>query len=382
MVLGIVISVCTLTAALSLFDGYTHSLEKSMLGANSHLYIYPNVSDELTTSDTNFLSAYLKKQPQIKAYSFIIMKPAMLSANDKVKGCVIHGIDWNSSNPTTNYQNYVQQGSYKLDKPYEIVIGEKLAEELNISIGDSVQILRPKLQTGMGVGIIPQSETFKVVGLYHSGMYEYDNSYIFMDRKQASAFFQMKENTSMVEIRLKDHLIRYAERFSIQWATELQGRYQVMSWMYFSQSLFSLLTMERWMIFIILTFLLLIATFNVISALLTLILEKRKEIGILKTMGSNDSLLKRIFYGKVVVLGIGSIIVGELAGIALALIVAKQTVFHLKADVYFMEQLTVQFSAFNLVLIFIVSFIIITLGTMIPLRKINHLSIIEILREG
>jgi lipoprotein-releasing system permease protein len=382
MVLGIVISVCTLTAAISLFDGYTHALKKAMLGANSHIYIYPNLADDLTPQDVNTLTTFLSRKKQIQAFSAIVMKPAMLTAKDKIKGCVVHGIEWNMKNATTDYKNYIYEGTYKLGNEKDIVIGDRIAAQLNLAIGDSVQLLRPTIQMNLGQGVIPKSETFRLVGKYRSGMYEYDNSYVFMNRSRAAEFFQMGDHISMIEVRLQDKYQKEAERLSRQWNSSFQDRYQVLSWLYFSQSLFSLLTMEKWLIFIILTFLLLIASFNVISSLLTTILEKKRDIGILKAMGINELLLRQIFFGRIIIIGICAIIAGEIAGGILAWIVAKQTIFHLKADVYFLDQLSLQLTPFNVSFIFLVSLVIIAIGTLIPLRKINQMQIIEILREG
>jgi lipoprotein-releasing system permease protein len=382
MFLGIVISVCTLTAAISLFDGYTLALKKAMLGANSHIYIYPDLEDHLNKSDVMTLTDFLNKQRQVKAYSTIVMKPAMLSAKDKVKGCVVHGIDWNLPNPTTEYRKFIYSGTFQLKGNSDIVIGDRIAEEMNVSIGDSVQLLRPMVQPGFGMGMVPKSETFIIVGKYRSGMYEYDNSYVFMNKQKAAAFFQMGDNSSMIEVRLQDKYQQDAEKLANTWGNVFKNKYQVLSWIYFSQSLFSLLTMEKWLIFIILTFLLLIASFNVISALLTIILEKRRDIGILKAIGSPDTLLRQIFFGRIIVIGISAVLFGELSGILLAWLVAKQSVFHLKADVYFLDKLSVQITPFNLGLIFLVSVVIIILGTLIPLKRINRMNVIEILREG
>ncbi len=382
MVLGIIISVCTLTAAISLFDGYTQALKRVMLGANSHIYIYPNFADELNATDIHSLEFFLSQQKQIQSYAAIVMKPAMLSAKDKIKGCVVHGIDWKTQNPTTDYRKYVYQGTNQLKNDTDIVLGDRIATEMNLALGDSVKLLRPMLQAGFGVGMVPKSETFRVVGKYRSGMYEYDNSYVFMNQDRVAEFFQMGDNKNMMEIRLSDKFLNDAEKLSRLWSLSFKDKYQVLSWSYFSQSLFSLLTMEKWLIFIILTFLLLIASFNVISALLTMIIEKRREIGIIKAIGGSDLLLKQIFYGRVIVIGICAIIAGEALGVFLAWIIAKQTVFHLKADVYFLDQLSIQLTLFNLGFIFLVAFVTISLGIMIPLRRINQMRIIDILREG
>jgi len=381
MVVGIVVSVATLTVALSIFSGYEKVLKKTILGVNSHIYIFPNAEKTLSEEKIADLKSFLTNQPEVVSFSPVIMSQAMAVKKDRIKGCLIRGIDWQQERQPTSYKRYVFAGNYRLTGKREIVIGYRLAKNLGISLGDTIKIVSTLNSKVTPLGFKPFEQNFRIIGLYKSGMFEYDNEYVFMNYEAAAGFISVKNAFTMMEVKLKDADIERADYLAYKWSNQLDYKYQISSWIDFNGSLFSLLKLEKWVIFIILSFLVLVASFNVVSSVSTSIIEKRQELGILKAFGTSGGILKQIFLGKTFLISFLAITTGQVLGILLAYILSWQTIFLLKGDVYFLDKINVNFRFSDWLVILVVSLLIVVLASTIPLKKINKLRITEILRK-
>ena len=180
MILGIIISVATLTVALSIFEGYEEVLKKTILGANSHIYVFKNGEDNLNNNDISEISSFLESQPEVVSSAKIIITQAMAinknMSKNRIKGCLIRGIDWSLENPPTTYKECVFDGKYELLEKYDIVLGYRLAKELNLQMGDSLTLISPMNSKITPMGLKPKQQNFNIIGLYKSGMYEYDST--------------------------------------------------------------------------------------------------------------------------------------------------------------------------------------------------------------
>jgi lipoprotein-releasing system permease protein len=384
MLIGIVISVATLTVAIAIFQGYETTLKEVILGVNAHIYIFRSGENDLKTEDRDELVQFLRDQPEVQCYSTLVMSQAMMSRNKKVKGCVIRGIEWDKDDLPTRYRENVFQGKYELENDNDIVLGYRLARVLNAEIGDSIKISVPTDSEVTLLGLRSKENEFRIVGLYKSGMYEYDDQFAFVDLNSAQNLFGLPGDFTMLEVKLKIPDIDRADYLSYKWDKELNYewyRYQVNSWIDFNGNLFTLLELEKWVVFIILSFLVLIASFNVISNVTASILERKQELGILQAFGTSRKMIRKIFLFKSVVLsGIG-VISGLILGYLIGMLLQEQTFFLLKADVYFLEKIYVEFDIINILLIVIVSMLIVFITSLIPLKRISELQITEILRD-
>lgn len=381
MVIGIIISVATLTIALAIFEGYENVLKNTILGANSHVYVFLASEGNLNSENLQELEETLDQQEEVATYSPIIMTQAMASAKGRIEGALIRGIEWQQKELPTSYRENVFAGSYELNGENSAVIGYKLAKELNLKIGDEFKLISPINSSYTPMGIKPQKETFKIVGLYKSGMYEYDTKYIFLDFNVASNFASMQDEFTMLEIKLTPDNIERADYLAYKWRLMLDYKYQITSWIHFNGNLFSLLKLEKWVIYIILSFLILIASFNVVSTVSTSIIEKKRELGILKAYGASDWLLQRIFVGRTLFIAVISVTLGQVTGYVISKILSWQSFFMLKGDVYFLDRINVSFDPLSWILILGTSMIIITLTSFFPLRKISKMEITDILRS-
>ncbi len=380
MVLGIVISVAILTAALALFQGYQKTLKETILGFNSHLYIFKDSNSDFTISEADSLMKLLNKREEVVSSSAIVMAQVMLSKGERIKGGMIRGIDW-KSNTAIDYKNYVQEGDWRLKNPDDVVIGKQLALNLDLSIGDTLNVISPLNSSKTVFGIIPLKKKFRVTGIFKSGMFEYDSSYIFMNSLSASRFTSSPGKLNMIEVKLTPDFIDKADYEAYVLASILGTEYQIRSWIFFNSSLFMLLQIEKYVMIIILSFLILIASFNIISTISANIIEKKREIGILMAIGMKLPIIKSMFMIKSFLLNSSSILLGMFSGILLGKIITAQTLITLKSDVYFIDKFTVSFPIENLLLIFFISIIIVLISTYVALRKINGIEIVEILRN-
>ncbi len=372
--IGLIISVAILTATLSIFSGYQKLLKKTILGVNSHIYVFSMQNNMLSKEESQKAEEFLKKQPEVKEYHELITQGVLVEKSNKIKAAVIRGINA----PENIISKYVIKGSRRL-KANNLIMGYRLANRLSANVGDTIRLTSPKNDMISIFGIKNKKEFYKITGLYRSGMYEYDNNFIWMN-KDESDFFDDKSHITLIEIKLKDKFISDAAYIAYKWNKLLGNKYQINSWIDYNGNLFSLLTLEKWVIFIILSFLILIASFNIISSVSTAIIKEKKNIGILKTFGMKDSLLKKIFLLKTMFLSVLGIIIGEITGVILTFVITHQNFYKLRAKVYFIDKITADYSVYNFLIIAAVTIVIIWVSSVIPLKKISKLKIISILR--
>ncbi|MCD4817085.1 MAG: ABC transporter permease [Candidatus Cloacimonetes bacterium] len=379
MVMGILLSVSTLTIALAIFEGYETVLKETILGANSHIYFFKNSNSDLNREDIEKIKSKLSEKIEVQSVSEAVVTNAMMINKKRIKGVVLRGINWQANEHPTEYKSFVRSGTYKLVSENDAVIGEKLAQILNATIGDSVELISPSNTKVTAFGMKNKKEKFKIVGIYSSGMYEYDSKYVFINLTKAMNFASLENEYTMMEVRLKSEFVEKADYLTYTWKNEFDHDYQIRSWIDYNSNLFALLQLEKWIIFIILSFLVLIASFNVISSVSSAILEKRKEIGIIKAFGASNLMLKNLFLGKTLIISFFAIIFGEILGIIFSILIENQSFFSLKGDVYFLEKINVAFVPLNIILTFLVSIIIVFLASMIPLRKITNQEISDVI---
>ena len=202
-----------------------------------------------------------------------------------------------------------------------------------------------------------------------------------MHPEQAWGFSNQPDRYSRYEVKLQPDQIDRADYLAYLWQNELELDYQISTWQDFNSSLFNLLKLEKWVLFFILSFLIVVASFNVVSSVSTEIIDRRRDIGILKTIGFSNKSLRRLLLSRILGTGVIAIFAGELLGILLAWFASVQGFFKLKGDVYFLDKINVYFSIPSMLLILLVAFIIIYLAAALPLGRLNKMQITGILRS-
>jgi len=379
--LGIVISVAALIVTFAIFRGYETALKNVILGANSHAYIFKYGPNGVCAADLDTLATYFATRPEVETFAGLMSTQAMTGQGKRQRGVMLRGIDTRASAFTTRYPEYVREGRYVLNNDDEAVVGASLARDIGLGLGDTLRIVSPlNARAGLTRLFGLQQHSFVIVGLYRSGMYEFDSRLVVVSPQAARPFCATPGDYTWVEVKLRPDAIDKADLLAERWGRDLGERYQIHSWIFFNEELFALITLEKWILFIILSFLVLIASFNVVSSVSTDIIEKRREIGIMKAFGVPGRTLRQIFLGRAVVAGALCVLTGEGLGWLVAQVLVHQNLYQLKGDVYLLDRIQVRFDAQTWLLTFGVSLFIITVAAILPLRRINRLHVIDVVR--
>ena len=282
------------------------------------------------------------------------------------------------------FNNFLSRGKLKNFNPNSIFIGSELAFNLNLNVGDKVSLMSSSF-ISTPLGSLPKQENFKVVGIFNTGFLDFDQNIIFLNIEDALSIFDKDNNDQNVEIYLKDPLKANIYKNKIQ---KMNQNFFVYTWSDLNKSLFSALKIERNVMFIILTLIVIVAAFNIISGLTILIKNKTKEIAILKTLGLSNQSIKKIFFLTGLTIGFFATISGILVGILFSLNIEKirvflSTVFNFEifpSDIYFLDELPSEINFESILVIFVISLIISAIASYLPANKISKMNTFRALR--
>lgn len=375
MVLGIVLSVGILSAGLNLFEGYESTLRSLLLDSFAHISVQSSDGGYMSYAQSQAVIAELTKRTELLSAIPTIQYALMAQAEDKIRSANLRAYDFTGDFP---YAKYIVDYPGNLAAG-EVVIGHYLAQELDLQVGDEITLNYPQLDRISPMGIYNGQQSFRISALYRSGYYENDRSIVLCTIQDAEALLLLSDSISKVELRLQN--AEKAATLAPQYTDILGLEYVSIPWDLYAHSLLRLVEMEKWLIFIVFTFLVLIAGFNVISAVSTIIIDKGNEIAVLKTLGASSRSIKRIFAYRVGLAAILAVIVGQLFGAFLSWLVEKQSFYSLKGDVYFIDTIGASITPFNLLAVFVVASILIALCIYLPLKQIDKVQIISLFRQ-
>ncbi len=377
MILGIIVSVTVVSAAVTLFEGYQHTLKEILLESNAHILIFPDYEQALSVDKANYAISKLMSQPEIQSIHPVYSNTAMIEIGNKVRSCFVRSYENKDINNWFN--KYIKQGSRKLESG-SIIIGDILAGDLSVGVGESITLLYPKTEVFSPIGLVSLQKTFKVKSIITTGYYEMDKSLIIMHTDDAYSFYNIKPQYTHLEVNLKENKINQVNEIAQKYNGILEHNFTLQSWTDINGNLFSLITIEKWLIFLVFSLLILIAALNTVSIVSTSIIDRKKEIAVLRTIGINSKQIKQVFYIRILTICLISILIGLLLGTFVSWLITKQSFYQLKGDVYFIDKLTIHVSAINYLAVFLISVLMVSLCVKIPLRNINKLEIINVLR--
>lgn len=376
MVLGIALSVGILSAGLNLFQGYESNLKKLLLDSFAHINISSIYQDDIDEDSSEEILNIISQKDGVSSAIPLLQSQLMAQVGGKVRAANLMGF---KDNENSYYRDYISQGKQEI-APGEIIVGHYLAEELGLAIGDNLTLMYPRLDQISAFGLHSVTGSFEIVGIYRCGYYENDRSLVICDIDEARDLLDLPVGYTKIHVKLDNP--DKAPLYGRDLAAELNNRFTVIPWNYYAESLLRLVRMEKWLIFIVFSFLVLIAGINVISAVSTIILDKTDEIAILHTLGAKPKSIKRLFAYRVGIVAVIAVIIGQLFGLLLSWLVEKQGIYKLKGDVYFIDTLTFELSFTNLFVVFITSTVLIFLCIMIPLRQIQKMQVMDIVRRN
>ena len=380
---GIAIGVMALIVVLSVMNGFENDIQTKLLGTQSHIII-SNFRGGISNPKEVMENA-LKVNDVMAATPFILSQ-GLVSAPGGISGAVIRGIDPVSASNVIRLKEIITRGTTNLGKD-GVLVGSELAATSGITVGDAVTLISPT-GTITPLGMIPKSMTFIVRGIFSTGMYEFDSNMVYISLAAAKKLF-MLDMVSGIEVKVSD--IYKAESISKKIQGRLGEGYWTKTWKDMNKSLFSALRLEKTIMFIILLFIILVAAFSIISTLIMMVMEKRKEIAILKSMGATTEQILKIFIMVGMTIGITGTFTGLLLGLLLthnlnSVVAAVEFVFHIQVmpkDVYYITGLPTKVDGIEVTFIVAASVLLSFLATIYPARQAAKQDPVEVIRyEG
>ncbi|MGA2225885.1 MAG: lipoprotein-releasing ABC transporter permease subunit [Syntrophobacteraceae bacterium] len=379
---GVGVGVTALIVVLAVMNGFHDDLRGRILGITSHVNI---------TSFAGMISNYrevmgeVEKEKGVLGSTPFIYAPVMMTSG-RSAGAVLRGIDPLSASKVLKLQENLTKGnladlvqpSNEASPSYPgIILGIELANNLGTRVGEYLTIISPSGRlTPMGQA--PRSRLFQVVGIIQSGMYEYDNTLAYVDLPVAQQFLGIGDSVSGIEVRVDD--IYKAGEIAEALKQRLGPPFYVSDWIKMNSNFFSALKLEKVVMFVILTLIILVAAFNIVSSLTMLVMEKGRDIAILKAMGATTASIRKIFVLEGFLIGICGTGLGILGGFTLCSLLKRYKFIELPRDVYHISTLPVKMETFDLAVIAFAAICISLLATLYPSRKAAGLDPAEALR--
>ncbi len=371
-IMGITIGVMALIVVISVMSGFDHALEKKVIGIESQVIVL-NYNGFVN----NYKSAVkkIRSVKGVKDVSPFIYTDVMITSSSTSVGSVLRGIDVNSEEKVTDLKKYLIKGSLSglnAKNENEIVLGKVLAQNLGVSVGDRVTIISPEGRI-TPFGVMPKTERFTVCGIINSGMYNYDSTFSFISVKNAQNFIGLSSNT-VTGLEVKLNRLGSANALAKKIADKLNAgtaasSYYALSWEKLNKNLFSAIKLEKLTMFVILFLIVLVAAFNIISTLIMVVMEKRKDIAVLKSIGASSKDIMIIFIAQGLIIGSIGTALGLISGFIIGYLEETYHIISLPSSVYYITALPVRMTAGEFVIIGFCSIFLSFIATLYPSYK-------------
>lgn len=391
---GVALGVMALIVVIAVMSGFGKDLRDKILGTNSHVVV--KSLNRSGVENYEAVAEGIRQVGGVRTAAPFIMNQVMLVHESNVSGIVVRGIDpEREAGGSDLSRNLVAGDLGALNAPKEgaggsparpgIILGKELAMRLGVRLGNSVSMISPASRV-TPVGLIPKMKLFTVVGFFQSGMFEYDANLAFISIPAAQKFFSMQDRVTGVEIWVDD--IDQAGRIAAEIQERLGFPYHTRDWMSMNRNLFNALQLEKVVMFIILILIILVAAFNIISTLFMLVMEKTKEIAILKAMGASGGSIMKIFSLQGLIIGLVGTLLGAIGGFLIVpnlneIVGFIEENFGITAfpkDIYYLDKLPSEIQYMDSLLIVLFSILICFVASLYPAWRAARLKPVDGLR--
>lgn len=378
---GIALGVATLIIVTSVMNGFRKEFSERIIGFNGHISIYPTqeIDIDKTVGELLKIKGITKVVPGIE-------KHALVSNRTSVRGSLTYGIKKEDLQNKSLIANNIVSGSLESFRDDDsIVLGHSLASRSGLILGDEVVLIVPEIEE-TGFGFVPRKKTFRLVATFKSGMHEYDKSVAYIPLEMSQKLFKMQNRIGGISI-FTDNPLNIKEIKS-EIVKKFQNSFSIMDWQSSNSSFMRAVEIERNVMFLILTLITLVASFNIISCMIMLVKDKEKDIAILRTIGLSKSSITRIFFTVGASIGMTGTLIGSVLGLAFSLNIKTiqqwlESILHTQVfspEVYFLTHLPSLIRPMDVILTISVSLLLSCFATLYPARKASKLNPTEILR--
>ncbi len=387
---GITLGVAALIGTLGIMTGFKEDMQAKILGTTSHVVV--QARGQQTMAGYSELIHQVENVPGVVAATPYIFKQVLLTSKTGVQGVVLRGIDPNKEPEVTEMTKNVKFGTVQdLAAPSQptsttetstqaapkpgIILGKELAMRLGVFVDDRINVVSP-VGPISALGMTPKIRQFHVVGLFESGMYEYDSSLAYIALDEAQRFFSLGQTVTGIEVKVDD--VFTADTIATRIETGLGIGYMARDWMALNRNLFSALRLEKTMMFLLLVLITLVASFNIVGTLTMIVNEKQREIAILKAMGATPQAIMRIFMLNGVVIGLTGTAIGIPLGYTFLYLIENYWTFD--QTVYYISHIPVHVKALDVFLVSFSAILISFVATLYPSWQAAKLSPVSALR--
>ena len=380
--LGIALGVATLIIVMSVMNGFRADLLGRILGLNGHLGVYAQAGP---LDDFDAAATKVSELPGITGVTPLIEGQVMASSEAGAAGALVRGIRPDDLRQRPLVADHIVQGSLSDFDDDGVAVGDRLARRLGVAVGSAITIISPQ-GTATAFGTMPRIKTYHVVALFDVGMYEYDNSFVFVPLDAAQLFFRLPNSVTSLEVFVADPDRVREDRRLI--AAALGGLVRIVDWQQANSSLFNAVEIERNVMFLILTLIIVVAAFNIISSMIMMVKDKGRDIAILRTMGASRAAILRIFVLSGASIGVVGTVAGLLLGIAFtcnieAIRQALQKVVGtdlFAAEIYFFTRIPARIDSGEVAAVVFMALALSFLATLYPSWRAARLDPVEALR--
>lgn len=380
-VAGITVGVIALIVVLAVYSGFTDGLRDQILGVNSHIIVqrlggtignYELARERiLTVKDVTGATPYLYAQ-------------TLLSGSGGGNGVVLRGMDPATAENVVGLAGQMTKGSiHDLSEPENervpnIILGKNLANDLKVAVGDRVRLISPGGPL-TPMGVIPKIKTCRVSGIFETGMFEYDSTIAYMALSEVQSFLGIGDVVHGIEVTVARDKLNQADQIAARIAEVLGPGFIAKDWMMMNRNLFAAFKLEKIGMFIAMTLIILVAALNIISALVMVVMEKSKDIAILKSMGATSRSIMKIFFLQGLVIAITGTTLGVAGGLGLCELLSRYKFIELPSNVYPMTTLPIKVLPEDVLIIAASSIVITLLATLYPSWKASAVHPAEVL---
>ncbi len=382
-IIGVTLGVAVVCIVTSAHNGFESEIRNRLLGTTSHISIFALNNDFIT--DYREVMDEVDQVPGVVASSPFIYYKSVIRSEKSEDGIIVRGIEPDLERKTAIIADVIKAGSYAFTPVVDgndtipgILLGNELARRLDVYLGEMVAMYSLRGED-IRSRATPRVKKFYVSGIFETGMYEFDGQMVYISLKSAQDLFRTGDAVNTIHLKLTD--IYQADRIAPKIDSLLDYRFQVVPWNILNKNLFGWIELEKIFLFAGFILIVIVASFSIISALVMLTMEKRAEIGILKTMGTTPASVARIFVYKGLWIGIIGVLVGWAIGFLIAYLQNTFKFFQLPPDIYFVSYIPIDIHPLDFVLAGAITILVCFLAALYPALQAARASVVDVLRE-